>query len=205
MVAVERRDGDRARIAFDECLTASRALGNLRGIGFALLGLAAVARLRGDHAMAAAHVRECLPAWCRPGQRLGASPSPWRNWRRSPPRAAKGSGRHAWPARRRRCARPPGRRCCPWSRSVQEAALAPARAALGEAAFAAAWAAGRDPCRWTRCLAQALAWAADPTLPPRTDCETPATQGRLTPREVEVSVPCRQGATPTGRSRRRSP
>jgi predicted ATPase/DNA-binding CsgD family transcriptional regulator len=80
----------------------------------------------------------------------------------------------------REAAGPPLRAC---DQDWHDRATAASRAAIGETAFAAAWAAGAAlPA--DAAIAEALAWAAETTAFPATTRAT--THGGLTPREVEV-------------------
>ena len=116
-----------------------------------------------------------------------ASPSAWRGWRRWRPGPAGPSGRRGCWGRPRRCARRSARRCRRSSGPATRRRCAAARAALGEAAFAAAWAAGRA-LTLDEAVAEALARGAraGDRRPRRRPAPSRRPADGLTPREVEV-------------------
>jgi predicted ATPase/DNA-binding XRE family transcriptional regulator len=142
-VALRRHDEARAASAFKESLAHSRALGNPRGIGFALLGLGLVARRRGDHAAATAYFVESMAPWRKLGNDRGVVEALEELAETAAAcgeatRAARLSG--AASARREVIGMPRS----PLLQNDHDRGMAPARSALGEATFVAAWQAGRE-------------------------------------------------------------
>jgi predicted ATPase/DNA-binding CsgD family transcriptional regulator len=192
-VAWERGDGERAEELELEALVLSRELGNRRGICFALDGLARGVRQRGDYARAGGLLRQALVLW----QELGN-----RHWiarsmaalaavaaaQHQPERAARLGG--AAEAQRKAV----GAALSPDQQADSDAALAGARAELGERTFMDAWAAGL-----------ALSWdeAADEALATETPKHMPSSRIReagahaalvpLSQRERDVAVLVAQG------------
>jgi DNA-binding CsgD family transcriptional regulator len=126
-----------------------------RGIGFALWYLGKVARRRGDHAAAAAYFMESTAPWRRLGNGRGVVEA-----LEQLAAIATGSGEAMRAARLSGAAsalrEALGFPRSPRAHSNHQEDLAPARAALGEAAFAAAWRDGHD-----RPLEDALAESRD--------------------------------------------
>jgi non-specific serine/threonine protein kinase len=195
VLSAGRGDHDRAQAMLEEGLALSEALENLRGIGFALRGLGIAARHRGDPAGAAARLAASLGPWERLGNVWGLALGI-----EELAAVAAGGGRTEPAARLAGAAaslrESVGVPLSPLLRANHEGDLAPARAALGEGTFAAAWTAGRalspgEACAEARRLAKAL--EATPPRPPR----TPAPDGAagLTPREREVLLLVAEGKT----------
>jgi tetratricopeptide (TPR) repeat protein len=142
---VMRRQGatDRARALFEELLTRYRSWGSERGMAIAFQDLADIALDTDDAVTAAATYRESLSLWRRLDDRYrigecldGLAAVAARDGR--PERAARLLGA----ADRLREAT--GYALHPAFQRAHERSVELARTALGEAAFAAAWAAGRD-------------------------------------------------------------
>jgi hypothetical protein len=126
-----------------QSLAHSRALWNVLRIGFGLLDLGIVARRRGDYVAATAYVVESLAPWRRVGNDRGVAHALEElAVIAAACGEAMGAARLAGAASALREAiampRPPRQQ------ADLDGGLAPAKAALGEAAFAAAWQAGRD-------------------------------------------------------------
>ena len=184
---------DRADAYFTEALQQFRELDNTFGAGLALANRSRVARDRGDYVQAAALYAEALTLHWDDGDRgrtarclngLGVIAA----LAQQGERAARLCG--AAEALREAIGAP-----IPRYRGHHERAIGLARAALGEQAFAAAWAAGR-----ALPLANAVAEALDlPSGSPLGTASppwpTPAAQHRLTRKEVEVLRLLREGLT----------
>jgi len=185
VVAVCRGDVARATPLLEECLAASTAAGEPFVAAFAHEGLALVARERGDTAATLAHFRAALAYYGRLGERWHAALClegiALAARQRAPAPAARLLGAAAALRSALRAPRPPV------GRVVYEQAVAELRAALGEAAFEAAWAAGQ-----TAPLEHAVGEAetiADASLPPRPAAPPgggAAAADGLTPREADV-------------------
>ena len=84
----------------------------------------------------------------------------------------------------------------PALRAKNERAIAAARAALGEEAFAAAWAAGKDlPLERAVTEAQTITVDASLIAPANPDPSPSSVAGGLSPRELEVLKPVAAGLT----------
>jgi hypothetical protein len=172
-LAFDRGDYEHARTAFAADLAASRALDDSGGVAGGLLNLAAVARVQGDQAGAVALYRACVVLWQAGGAHgnkarlleglaMAIARQPVASAARLEASAAvssRGSPAACQPADPRasfdflRVARllgaaeavrlASGKPMLPAERLGYKATVAAARAALGEAAFAAAWAAGQ--------------------------------------------------------------
>jgi non-specific serine/threonine protein kinase len=185
LALVARDSGDRteARRRYEEALAIRRETGDRRGVASVLHNLGVLAAQEGDAPRAAAHFRESLAlfrafgdgdslAWCLFGLAGTA--------------AALGQ-----PARAARILGAVSPYLTPGATTLhlpdpaaRDRTLAAPRAALGEAAFAAAWAEGR-----ALSLEQAAALAAKAAPEPA----TPAAAGGLSPREREVASLVAQG------------
>jgi hypothetical protein len=154
-IALHGHDLDRARMAYEAALAAMRAVGDLGGVHMALDSLGEIARRRGDCAGALAFYREGLAL-------ISTAPIQDETWALAlfldglaavvvaqgrPQRAAYLLG-SADAVRQATTPRWPEREL------VHQAAAHASRAALGEAAFAAAWAEGQ-----ALSLEQAVAYA----------------------------------------------
>ncbi len=170
---------------FEEALLDQRGVDDRWGIGFSLVGLGYAARDRGDSARAAASFAEGLARFTELGDRrmialaldgVAGLAIAWRQ----PERAARLLGAAA--AMRETGGLPVE----PTFRIAHERAVAAARAALGEEALAAGWAAGAAlPLPAAVAEATAIAAPAPGTVP----TSPPPNQGDrlgLTPRESEV-------------------
>ena len=121
----------------------SRALGNRRGIGYAVCELGTMARRQGDHAHAATYTVASLTPWHQLGNIAGIADgleelAVIATVQGGAVRGARLAG--AAEALREAGGMP----LSPKFRAALEQDMAPARTALGESAFAAAWAAGRE-------------------------------------------------------------
>jgi DNA-binding CsgD family transcriptional regulator len=183
--AYELGDWSRAEPVLEEALERWRRLGNPWGIGVALGKLADVGQARGDDARAAALYRESLDYWRGRGSDLGnveILTGLARLVAKGNPEAAARLFAAAEAVQRRIGLTP-----APALRAKNERALAAAREALGEEAFTAAWAAGKDlPLKQAVAEAQTLAPDADRAAPVDQDPSPSSVAGGLTPREVEV-------------------
>ncbi len=185
MAAVERGDADRARDLLMEALGLVRREGTPYDISSGLLALGGVEADRGDIAAAAGHYAECLRLWDETGSRECIVA------------AVAGTGRLAAAGERPDAAvrllgaaaalgEELGYAASPQERTRSERAASIACAALGEQAFAAAWAAGAAlPFDGARADAEALL-AALAERPDPTEAGAPAAPGGLSPREVDV-------------------
>jgi predicted ATPase/DNA-binding CsgD family transcriptional regulator len=183
--AYELGDWSRAEAVLEEALERWRRLGNPWGIGVVLGKLADVAQARGDEVRAAALYGESLGFWLGHGNELGTVEiltglarlvAKWR------PEGAVRLFAAAETIQKRI-----GLTLAPALRAKNERALAAARTALGEEAFAAAWAVGQD-LPLERAVAEAQSVAVDAGRPAQTgpDPRRSAAAGHLTPRELEV-------------------
>jgi predicted ATPase/transcriptional regulator with XRE-family HTH domain len=170
VATAQRGEAERAGELLETGLAEHRARGNTWGVGFALRALGDLARTRGDHAEAIAHFRGCLVAWNERGYPRGIAYgliglAAVAADGGQPERAARLLG--AADILRERFG------CALWAteRAAHEAAVGAARAALGEATFAAAFAAGCT-LPLDRALAEAFAVALDPA--PTSDPGPPA-------------------------------
>ena len=195
-VAMDRGELDRAAALHEEALALFRLLADRRGAAYALVGLGRIARTGGELEPAAGFEREALALYHLAGSRLGAAycldALAGVAAERQPARAARlyGAAEELLAAAG---APLPNQRRLDHDRGVAEA-----RGRLGEAAFAAEWAAGRA-LPLDRAIAEALdPAAAAPALPepdalPPPDTEPSAIPPALgtgpfglTPREREV-------------------
>jgi non-specific serine/threonine protein kinase len=183
--AYELGDWSRAEPVLEDALERWRRLGNPWGICVVLGKLADVAQARGDDARAAALYRESLDYWRGHGNDLGTVEILTGLARL----AAKGSPEGAVrlfataEAVQRRIGLTPA----PALRAKNERALAAARSTLGEEAFAAAWAAGKD-LSLEQAVAEAQTVTADAgrAAPADHDPSPSSAAGGLSPRELEV-------------------
>jgi DNA-binding CsgD family transcriptional regulator len=190
----ELGDWSHAEAVLEEALEYWRRLGNPWGMGVVLGKLADVAQVRGDDARAAALYRESLGFWLGHGNDLGTVEILTGLARLAAKRSPEGAVRlfAAAEAVQRRIGLTPA----PALRLKNERALAATRVALGEEAFAAAWAAGQDLL-----LEQAAAEAQTVTdvagqAAPADPAPSPSlAAGGLSPREVEVLKLVAQGMT----------
>ena len=189
-VALRQGDGARAIALLDEALAQADRAEDRPGKSMILLDLAMAAHHQGEAARSRALLADSLML-----QRVWAgdwaSSSAWRGWRRWRPGRAGPSGRRGcsgWP---RRCGRPSARRCRRSNAARHEATAATARAALGEAAFTAAWTAGQ-----ALTLEQAVAEARGAVAAiSATGAPGPRDPAGLTAREAEVLRLVARGAT----------
>jgi DNA-binding CsgD family transcriptional regulator len=180
LAALRQGDFEGARAAFAADLAAKRARGETHGIAHALRLLARTALARGDSADAVGLYRQSLGLSRDLGEWAGVAGD-----LEGLARAAAARGRPGRAARllgaadavRREAGRPP----MLVDRPGAEAAAA--RAALGEAAFAAAWAEGRA---MTLEQVVACALADEPASAAEAATGPPTGPGGLTRREVEV-------------------
>lgn len=181
LVAYEQGDTALAETRFAEALAAFRAVGNSYGAGFALTNLAKVARAHGDHPRAEALFAESLGLRWEFGDKRGIL-----GCLSGLAGIAAATGRFTRAARlfgaaaalREALGLPEPR----GSRS--ERAITAARAAIGDASFAAAWDAGRD-LPLAEAVAEAIASPphAAPATPPDTK---PGLPYGLTAREQDI-------------------
>jgi DNA-binding CsgD family transcriptional regulator len=190
-IAYDQGNSSRATRLFEEALSQFRLLGNTYGAGFALTNLGKVARDRGDHARAAQLYAESLALRWEQGDKVTIPGSLSRlaalaALSGQPERAARLFG--AAEALREAVGAPP-----PQRQTLYERAIATTRAALGEQAFAAAWAAGRA-LPIAAAVAEALALSREPlAAAPAGSTQAPAVEHGLTLREVEVLRLLREG------------
>jgi predicted ATPase/transcriptional regulator with XRE-family HTH domain len=142
IAARQRGEPERAAALFEESLAARRALGDSRGVARGLLNLGHVHRDQGSPDRAAARYRASLALYRGLQDRLGAARcleglATVAAARGDAGRAARLGGAAA--AMREAVGVPPS----PAGRAAVDQTVEAARAALGHAAFAAAWAAGR--------------------------------------------------------------
>ncbi len=179
-VAYRRGDRAQAGVLYDQALAQFRELGNTFGMAITLISMAKLARDRGDFAGATALYAEGLAlrwdhgdkisvAGCLRGLALVAALA------RQYERAARLSGAAEALRESIGAGEPRGD-------SRAEDAYAPVRAALGETAFAVAWAAGRA-LPLSEAVAEALALPVDAPDP---ESARAAERHGLTAREVEV-------------------
>jgi non-specific serine/threonine protein kinase len=159
LVAMAMGDLDAARPLLGESLAIYRALGDRRRAAHVLQGLADLARLEGDHARSARLFSQSLRIYGEIGDQIGVA-----HCLESLGLVTACAGDHARAARllgaaegcRRMLALP----LPPAGLAEHEAAVAIARAGLGEPAFAAAWEAGK-----AMTSEQAIDYAAGATAP----------------------------------------
>jgi predicted ATPase/DNA-binding CsgD family transcriptional regulator len=192
VVAYERNDALRAASLFAEALQTFRAFDQPWLIGYALAGLGKVARADGEYGHAATLYAESLTLrWERVGDKVSIAGSlrglaSIAALTGDPVRAGRLYG--AADALREAIGAP-----VPQHHDLAETAVRAARAALGEAAFGAAWQAGRA-LPLAEAVAEALAVATDHSTSPPEREPASATHG-LTRREVEVLHLIREGCT----------
>jgi non-specific serine/threonine protein kinase len=141
LVAYEQGEIDRAAAYFEEALAEFRARGNSYGAGFALTNLAKVARARRDYARAEALFAESLRSRRDYGDKRGIV-----GCLNGLASVAAATGRFARAARLFGAAevlREEVGAATPRHRHHSGSAVSQTKSALGEAAFAAAWEAGR--------------------------------------------------------------
>jgi DNA-binding CsgD family transcriptional regulator len=192
--AYELRDWTRAEAVLKQALERWRHLGKPWGIGVVLGKLADVAQARGNVARAAALYRESLDSWQGQGSelitveiltglaRLAAKDQPERA-------VCLFAATQAMQTR-------VGLAPAPALRAKNERILASARRALGEEAFAAAWAAGQElPLQ--RAAAEAQSVTADASRPSNADPDPRLSGaiGELSRRELEVLGLVAEGLT----------
>jgi predicted ATPase/DNA-binding CsgD family transcriptional regulator len=175
----------RAEAVLEEALERWRSLGNPWGIGVVLGKMADVAQARGDDERAAALYRESLDFWQGQGSEL-ITVEILTGLARL---AAKNQPEHAVRlfAATQAVQTQVGITPAPALRAKNERALASARSALGEEAFAAAWAAGEElPLQ--RAAAEAQSVTADAGRPDHADPDhrPSGSIGELSRRELEV-------------------
>jgi non-specific serine/threonine protein kinase len=184
LVAYEQGEIDRAAAHFEEALGAFRAAGNTYGAGFVLTNLAKVARARGDYARATARFAESLALRWEHGDKLGIA-----GCLRGLASVAALTHRFARAARLFGAAealREAIGASVPRHHARYDRAVARVRAGLGEAAFTAAWAAGRA-LPLAEAVAEAMAVApAPPGDASADDAAMESEQRGLTAREIEV-------------------
>jgi non-specific serine/threonine protein kinase len=160
----------------EEALARQRTVGYVRGEMLSLLDLGDVARDRGETARAAAYYRDGLAlAWAYGEQRAIAEALEGMAC------AVGGSGHAAtavrWFAASERLRQTTGiANWLAFNRAVYQRAIAAARTALGEQAFATVWAVGREASP-----AQAVAEALDPVT-----VAGGSSRAGLTPRELDI-------------------
>jgi hypothetical protein len=164
--AYELGDWSRAEAVLEEALERWRRLGNPWGTGVVLGKLADVAQARGDDARAATLYHESLGLWRGQGNDLGAVEiltGLARLVAKGQPELAIRLFAAVQEILKRVCLTP-----APALRAKNERALAAARAALGEEAFAEAWAAGGSLSQ-DQAVAEALTVTVDaaPRPPPQ--------------------------------------
>jgi non-specific serine/threonine protein kinase len=183
VIDYERGNVERAASRFEEALDSFRSIGNTYGIGFVLTNLAKVARERGDFAAAAALYAESLELRWEQGDKLSIAGT-FRGLAsvaasaRQYERAARLWG--AAEALRAAIGAPP-----PRHRGRSQQAVAITRAALGESAFEAAWAAGHA-LPVSEAVAEALAAVPNAGEPTTLLPATAKNRFGLTPKELEV-------------------
>jgi DNA-binding CsgD family transcriptional regulator len=184
----------RAEAVLEKALERWRRLGNPWGIGVVLGKLADVAQARGDDERAAALYRESLDFWQGQGSelitveiltglaRLAAKNQPEQAVRLFAATQAVQTQVGLTPA--------------PALRAKNERALASARSALGEEAFAAAWATGEE-LPWQRAAAEAQSVMVVAGRPDHADPDhRPSSSiGELSRRELEVLGLVAEGLT----------
>ena len=189
--AYELGDYSRAEAVLEEALERWRRLGNPWGIGVVLGKLADVAQARGDDARAAALYGESLDFWSQ-GNELGTVEILTGLARL----AAKGRTESAVrlfaaaEAVQTRISLTPA----PALRAKNERALVAAREALGEEAFADAWAAGGD-LTLDQAVSEARSVADGAGRAPHADPDPSSAASGLSPRELEVLGLVAQGLT----------
>jgi DNA-binding NarL/FixJ family response regulator len=194
--AYELGDWSRAKVVLEEALQRWRRLGNPWGISVVLGKLADVAQARGDDASAAALHRESLGFWQGQGSEL-ITVEILTGLARL---AAKNQPEHAVRlfAATQAIQTRVGLTPAPALRAKNERAIGSARAALGEEAFAAAWAASEElPLQ--RAAAEAQSVTADASRPDHVDpAHRPSgSVGELSRRELEVLGLVAEGLTNT--------
>jgi non-specific serine/threonine protein kinase len=188
--AAQRGDQERAEISFSECLAMSRELGSVRSIAAALEALGTVAREQGDVRRAAARFAESLVLL-----QGGEDPLMIANCIRSLGAVAAAVGQAERAARLLGAAEAlrarRGLAEQPHERAYYDRLLAPARAGLAAADFAAAWAAGRA-LPLEQAVAEALAVADDVA---RSAPRVAGDASGLTPREGQILKLLTEGRT----------
>ena len=182
--AYELGKWSRAEAVLKEALERWRRLGNPWGIGVVLGKLADVAQARGNAALAAALYRESLDFWWSQGE-LGAVEILTGLARL----VAKGrpEGAIRLFAAAEEIQKRVGLTPAPALRTKNEGALAAARAALGQEAFAAVWATGENlPLEQAVAGAQSIAVDAGRSARAEADARHSTAAGGLSPRELEV-------------------
>jgi non-specific serine/threonine protein kinase len=181
LVAYEQGDIDGAAGRFEEALRTFRAAGNTYGSGLTLVNLAKVTRARGEYDRAAALFCEGLRALWEQGDRVGVV-----GCLRGLARVAALQRRFEQAARLLAAAealREAIGAAPVQHRDRHDRTVATVHAALGEEAFAAAWAAGRA-LPLANAVAEAIAEAGPRAGAPELDPGSGG--GALTPREREV-------------------
>jgi predicted ATPase/DNA-binding CsgD family transcriptional regulator len=189
LVAYEQEELDRAAARFEEALGAFRASGTTYGAATALTNLAKVARARADYGRADALFVESLSLWWEHGDKPGIA-----GCLRGLARVAALTHRFERAARlfgaaealREAIGAPP-----PQHHARYDQDVARVRTALGEAAFAAAWAAGRA-LPLPDVVSEAMI-APSSMSTPTSDAPRSAAQPSLTHRELEVLRLVREG------------
>jgi DNA-binding CsgD family transcriptional regulator len=180
--AYELGDYARAEAVLEEALDSWRGLGNPWGIGVVLGKLADVAQARGDDARAAALYGKSLDSWSQ-GNDLGAVEILTGLARLVAGARAESAVRlfAAAEALQTRI----GLAVAPALRAKNERAFGVAKEAIGEEAFADAWAAGGDlPLH--QAVAEARGVADDAGRAAHADPDSSSVVSGLTPRELEV-------------------
>jgi ATP/maltotriose-dependent transcriptional regulator MalT len=181
VTAYERGAMAQAADRFEAALDSFRTHGNAYGMGYSLMNLARVARERGDYARAGVLCAESLALRWEQGDKVGIAGclrglASVAVAARQYERAARLWG--AAESLREAIGAPP-----PRHHPRQQQAIAEARGGLGEAEFAAAWAAG-GALPLAEAVAEALATPEPPAAPAKP--AAPADSFGLTAREVEV-------------------
>jgi len=163
LVARDQGDFARARALGEEALAMSRRLGDRQQIAPCLVTLASTADELGDHATARALLREAGDAYRELGSRTNiADYLETAAWTSAAEGDARGSVRLLGAAQALR--EKTGTPLQPGVRAEYETFVATQRAALGEEAFAAAWAEGRA-MSWQEAVAYALGEEEAPETP----------------------------------------
>jgi non-specific serine/threonine protein kinase len=194
-VALIQDEAVRAADPFAEALPLFEATGDRRGAAFALANLAWVAMRRGDDARAAELYGRALAVFRELGDREAtASVLEVVAWLPQRAGRAEPAARLLAAAATLRAA--DGIRITPLHRAGHDPVLAATRAALGDEAFAAAWAAG-EALPIGDAVAEALEVAVALAAPPAPDDAgpDPAAAAGLTPREAEVLRLLAEGLT----------
>jgi len=191
--AYELGDWSRAEAVLEEALERWRRLGNPWGISVVLGKLADVAQARGDDASAAALYRESLGFWSQESE-IGAVEILTGLARLATKGRPEGAVHlfAAAEAVQKRVGLTPA----PALRAKNEQAIGSARAALGEEAFSAAWAAGGE-LSLEQAVAEAQTVAVDAGRPDHADPDhrPSGSIGELSRRELEVVALVAEGLT----------